>query len=108
MAGPAAGRCLRRSTGPRLRWAPRLSPGRSASTPVPPGTLAGGDDLPAEVRPRHRPFLELAEPHRDIICPLHLGLIQGAFAGLASPVTATELIPFAEPDACVVHLAAAP
>jgi predicted ArsR family transcriptional regulator len=37
------------------------------------------------VRLRHCPFLELAEHHRDIICPLHLGLIQGAFAGLASP-----------------------
>ena len=73
-----------------------------------PETPASGDDLPAEVRLRHCPFLELAEHHRDIICPLHLGLIQGAFAGLASPVTATELIPFAEPDACVVHLAPAP
>jgi predicted ArsR family transcriptional regulator len=73
-----------------------------------PETPAAGDGLPAQVRLRHCPFLELAEHHRDIICPLHLGLIQGAFAGLASPVTATELIPFAEPDACVVHLAAAP
>ena len=73
-----------------------------------PETLATGDDLPARVRLRHCPFLELAEHHRDIICPLHLGLIQGAFAGLASPVTATELIPFAEPDACVVHLAPVP
>ena len=73
-----------------------------------PETLATGDDLPARVRLRHCPFLELAEHHRDIICPLHLGLIRGAFAGLASPVTATELIPFAEPDACVVHLAPAP
>jgi predicted ArsR family transcriptional regulator len=73
-----------------------------------PETPASGDGLPARVRLRHCPFLELAEHHRDIICPLHLGLIQGAFAGLASPVTATELIPFAEPDACVVHLAPAP
>jgi predicted ArsR family transcriptional regulator len=73
-----------------------------------PETPASGDDLPVRVRLRHCPFLELAEHHRDIICPLHLGLIQGAFAGLASPVTATELIPFAEPDACVVHLAPAP
>jgi predicted ArsR family transcriptional regulator len=73
-----------------------------------PETPASGNDLPARVRLRHCPFLELAEHHRDIICPLHLGLIQGAFAGLASPVTATELIPFAEPDACVVHLAPAP
>jgi predicted ArsR family transcriptional regulator len=73
-----------------------------------PEALASADDLPARVRLRHCPFLELAEHHRDIICPLHLGLIQGAFAGLASPVTATELIPFAEPGACVVHLAPAP
>ena len=72
-----------------------------------PETVTGGDDLPARVRLRHCPFLELAEHHRDIICPLHLGLIQGAFAGLASPVTATELTPFAEAGACIVHLAPA-
>src|SRR5262249_55263336 len=72
-----------------------------------PETTAAGDGLPAQVRLRHCPFLELAEHHRDIICPLHLGLIQGAFAGLASPVTATELTPFAESDACIVHLAPA-
>jgi len=72
-----------------------------------PETVTCEDGLPAQVRLRHCPFLELAEHHRDIICPLHLGLIQGAFAGLASPVTATELTPFAEADACVVHLAPA-
>jgi predicted ArsR family transcriptional regulator len=72
-----------------------------------PETVTGADKLPARVRLRHCPFLELAEHHRDIICPLHLGLIQGAFAGLASPVTATELTPFAEADACIVHLAPA-
>jgi predicted ArsR family transcriptional regulator len=66
-----------------------------------------GDDLPAQVRLRHCPFLELAEDHREIVCPLHLGLIQGAFAGLSSPVTATDLTPFAESDACIVHLAPA-
>jgi predicted ArsR family transcriptional regulator len=70
-----------------------------------PETVTCEDDPPARVRLRHCPFLELAEDHRDIICPLHLGLIQGAFAGLASPVTATELTPFAESDACIVHLA---
>jgi predicted ArsR family transcriptional regulator len=72
-----------------------------------PETVTGEDGLPARVRLRHCAFLELAEHHRDIVCPLHLGLIQGAFAGLASPVTATELTPFAEAGACVVHLAPA-
>jgi predicted ArsR family transcriptional regulator len=72
-----------------------------------PETVTCEDDPPTRVRLRHCPFLELAEHHRDIICPLHLGLIQGAFAGLASPVTATELTPFAESGACIVHLAPA-
>jgi len=72
-----------------------------------PETVTSEDDPPDRVRLRHCPFLELASRHRDIVCPLHLGLIQGAFAALASPVTATELTPFAEHDACVVHLAPA-
>lgn len=70
-----------------------------------PETVAGDDDVPAQVRLRHCPFLELAEDHSDIVCSLHLGLIQGAFAGLRSPMTASELIPFGEPDACLVRLA---
>jgi predicted ArsR family transcriptional regulator len=69
-----------------------------------PETAAGDDGMAARVRLRHCPFLELAEQHRDIVCSLHLGLIQGAFAGLAAPVTASELIPFGEPDACLVEL----
>jgi len=72
-----------------------------------PETVTCEDGPPARVRLRHCPFLELAEHYRHIICPLHLGLIQGAFAGLASPVTATELTPFAEAGACIVHLAPA-
>lgn len=47
------------------------------------------------MRLRHCLFLEFAGHYRHIGCPPHLGLIQGAFAGLDSPVTATELIPFA-------------
>jgi predicted ArsR family transcriptional regulator len=70
-----------------------------------PEAVPGDDDMPARLRLRHCPFLELAEHHRDIVCPLHLGLIQGAFAGLASPVTASELTPFAGPEGCLVQIA---
>ena len=70
-----------------------------------PETVPGDDGMPARLRLRHCPFLELAEHHRDIVCPLHLGLIQGAFAGLASPVTASELTPFAGPEGCLVQIA---
>jgi hypothetical protein len=37
-------------------------------------------------------------------CPLHLGLMQGALAGLGAPLTASGLEPFAEPDSCLARL----
>ncbi|MFF3914165.1 helix-turn-helix transcriptional regulator [Streptomyces sp. NPDC001852] len=61
---------------------------------------------PRLIRLRHCPFLELAEEHGRLVCPLHLGLMQGALARLDAPLTATGLEPFAEPDSCVAHLAA--
>ncbi|MFE1432992.1 helix-turn-helix transcriptional regulator [Streptomyces griseoaurantiacus] len=65
----------------------------------------GETDGPAAIRLRHCPFLELAEEYRGVVCPLHLGLMQGALAELGAPVEATRLEPFAEPDTCVAHLA---
>lgn len=62
---------------------------------------------PDRIRLRHCPFLELAEEYGAIVCPLHLGLMQGALAELRAPVAATGLEPFAEPDACVAYLAPA-
>ena len=48
------------------------------------------------------------EPHRDLVCPVHLGLMQGALTELRAPVTVTALTPFAEPTACLAHLAPGP
>jgi predicted ArsR family transcriptional regulator len=52
------------------------------------------------------PFREVAEQHQDVVCALHLGLIQGVLAQLRAPVTADQLQPFAEPGACVAELTA--
>lgn len=60
---------------------------------------------PEVIRLRHCPFLELAEEYGSVVCPAHLGLMQGALEEMQAPVTATALKPFAEPDACLVHLA---
>lgn len=54
---------------------------------------------------RHCPFLELAHTRPEIVCSIHLGLMQGATEGSGSPVTVDRLEPFAEPDLCVAHLA---
>ncbi|MGW0283444.1 helix-turn-helix transcriptional regulator [Streptomyces sp. NPDC003236] len=64
----------------------------------------GPDGSPARIRLRHCPFLELAEEYGRLVCPLHLGLMRGALAGLGAPLTATGLEPFAEPDSCLAHL----
>ncbi|MEU8224170.1 helix-turn-helix domain-containing protein [Kribbella sp. NPDC048915] len=59
---------------------------------------------PNSIRLRHCPFLELAEEYSTTLCPLHLGLMQGALQTIRAPITAHTLEPFAQPDACVVHL----
>jgi predicted ArsR family transcriptional regulator len=53
---------------------------------------------------RHCPFLELAETRKAVICPIHLGLMQGALETWRAPVTVERLDAFAEPDLCLAHL----
>ncbi len=61
------------------------------------------------IRLRHCPFLGLVTgtDYSEVICSLHLGLMQGAFALLQGPVTVDGLDPFVEPDLCVAHLVSA-
>lgn len=58
-----------------------------------------------QVRLRHCPFLDLVDDHADIVCALHLGLMQGALASINAPVTVDQLDRFVEPDLCVAHIA---
>lgn len=53
---------------------------------------------------RHCPFLELAENRSAVVCPIHLGLMQGAMETWAAPVVVDRLEAFVEPDLCVAHL----
>lgn len=57
-----------------------------------------------EIALRHCPFLELARTHRDVVCPVHLGLMQGLMTLWKAPITVDALDPFVEPDLCVAHL----
>lgn len=67
------------------------------------GPAEGG---PTRIGLRHCPFLELAESRPDVICPAHLGLMQGLAERWRAPFTVDRLEPFAEPDLCLVHLSA--
>ena len=51
------------------------------------------------------PFQELATTYPAVICSIHLGLIRGALAQLGTGVEADALEPFAEPGACIAHVA---
>lgn len=53
---------------------------------------------------RHCPFLELAENSSSVVCPVHLGLMQGAMESWRAPVSVDRLDPFVEPDLCLAHL----
>jgi predicted ArsR family transcriptional regulator len=61
----------------------------------------------AEVRLHHCPFREVAEKHTDVVCAIHLGLMQGALSELKAPVEATSLEPFVQPNLCVARLRSA-
>lgn len=53
---------------------------------------------------RHCPFLEVAENRTNVICPVHLGLMQGAMESWGAPVAVERLDQFVEPDLCLAHL----
>ena len=55
---------------------------------------------------RQCPFREVAQHHQDVICSLHLGLMQGALARMRAPVSADRLDPFVEPSLCIAQLTA--
>lgn len=69
---------------------------------------AAADGAQYRLRLRQCPFREVAENHQDVVCALHLGLMQGALAQMRAPVTADRLQPFAEPSLCIAHLKARP
>ncbi|HZE15243.1 MAG TPA: helix-turn-helix domain-containing protein [Mycobacterium sp.] len=53
---------------------------------------------------RHCPFLEVAEARTSVVCPVHLGLMQGALESWGAPVAVDRLDAFVEPDLCLAHL----
>lgn len=57
-----------------------------------------------EVWLRHCPFLEVATEYRDVVCSIHLGLMQGVLSETRGPLTADQLRPLVEPSLCIARL----
>lgn len=66
----------------------------------------GVSEKNVEVRLRHCPFREVAQRHTDVVCAIHLGLMQGALDELGAPLAATSLEPFVTPHMCIARLQA--
>jgi predicted ArsR family transcriptional regulator len=58
------------------------------------------------IRLRNCPFRQLAEQHRDIVCGMNLGLIEGIIAGLGVPGARPALDPSYAPGYCCVAIGA--
>lgn len=66
------------------------------------------DDEHRTLRLTRCPLLEAAQKHPDVICAVHLGIAKGALAESGADDSDVDLLPFAEPGACLLHLAAQP
>jgi predicted ArsR family transcriptional regulator len=62
------------------------------------------DDDGERILIRRCPFLDVARRHQDVVCSLHLGIMQGALETLGASVEARDLEPFVQPSLCVAHL----
>ncbi len=63
------------------------------------------DDDGTRILLRRCPFLDVAERHPDVVCSLHLGIMQGALRTLRAPLEARDMEPFVQPSLCVAHMA---
>lgn len=55
---------------------------------------------------RNCPFRETVEEQAEVVCSIHLGLMQGLLADVDGPVDVIRLDPFVAPNLCVAHLVA--
>lgn len=59
------------------------------------------------VRLTRCPLLAAAHQYPDVVCGVHLGLVRGALAAYGADSEGTDLVPFAEPGACLLRLGSA-
>lgn len=101
-----------RSVAAGRRWADRLPEPTGSPSDVVADVFAqlGFDPEPAGdvIRLRRCPFADAARRTPQVVCRVHLGLAQGlarrAAAGRSVPSPRVDLLPFAEPDACLLTL----
>ncbi|PVU81171.1 ArsR family transcriptional regulator [Cellulomonas sp. WB94] len=85
-------------------FAPRVS----ASLHAPASQDGDGPGVRGTVIELHRcPFREVAVEHSDVVCGVHLGLMQGALEQMGAPHASIRLEPFVRPGLCLAHVSPA-
>ena len=64
------------------------------------------DATATTVRLTRCPLLEAAHRSPEVVCSVHLGLVSGALEEYGADPEGSDLVPFAEPGACLLHLQA--
>lgn len=62
------------------------------------------DHRVTNIRLRRCPLLDAARQQPEVVCSVHLGIARGALDRWGVAGEGTDLVPFAEPGACVLHL----
>jgi len=57
-----------------------------------------------QIRLRACPYRDVARDHPEVVCAIHLGLLQGALTQLGEPPTTVRLVPFVKPHLCLAYL----
>jgi predicted ArsR family transcriptional regulator len=68
------------------------------------GFAPAADAQATTVALRRCPLLDAAREHPQVVCQVHLGIVRGALEHLDGDPGPTDLLPFAEPGACRLHL----
>jgi predicted ArsR family transcriptional regulator len=88
-------------------FAPQLRKVTGATTAIG-ATAATGATVDATVIELHQcPFYDIARENTDVVCAVHLGLIQGALDQMQAPPATVGLEPFVRPDLCLVRITSA-
>ncbi len=105
-----------------VAWGRQLAQGRGAAAAPPEDARARVvellDDLgfapeqeagrPADVHLTRCPLLEAAHRHPEVVCAVHLGLVEGALAEHGASAEGSRLEPFARPGSCLLTVPPVP
>jgi predicted ArsR family transcriptional regulator len=83
-------------------FAPRVS--KAAGTTAFPGDAGNAAGTTTVIEVHQCPFYDIAREHTDVVCAVHLGLIQGALDQMQAPPSMVRIEPFVRPDLCLVHI----